>query len=98
PLALKKFLHQRPSIFDSSGRTLYRAYSFALVQMLLSEKDGAARLTQYIDHLSASSNDPLADLEAQFGFLADDAERTWQLALKQLTALRHFLYSTSVKV
>src|SRR5438067_4184822 len=79
PLALKKFLHQRPSIFDSSGRTLYRAYSFALVQMLLSEKDGTARLTQYIDHLSASSNDPLADLEAQFGLLADDAERTWQL-------------------
>src|SRR6266581_5529116 len=68
PLALKKFLRQRPSIFDSTGRTLYRAYSFTFVQMLLSEKDGAARLAHYIDHLSASSNDPLADLEAQFAF------------------------------
>jgi hypothetical protein len=90
PLALEKFLRQRPSIFDSTGRTLYRAYSFAFVQMLLSEKDGAARLAQYIDHLSASSNDPLADLEAQFAFLAGDAERTWQLALKQLKSAQTF--------
>jgi hypothetical protein len=58
--------------------------------MLLSEKDGAARLAQYIDHLSASSNDPLADLEAQFAFLAGDAERTWQLALKQLKSAQTF--------
>jgi len=90
PLALKKFLRQRPSIFDSTGRTLYRAYSFALVQILLSEKDGTARLAQYIDHLSASSNDPLADLESRFAFLADDAERTWQLALKQLKSAQTF--------
>ena len=90
PLALKKFLRQRPGIFDSTGRTLYRAYSLAFVQMLLSEKDGAARLAQYIDHLSASSSDPLTDLEAQFAFLADDAEQTWQLALKQLKNAQTF--------
>lgn len=90
PLALKNFLRQRPTILDSTGRTLYRAYSFAFVQMLLSEKDGAARLAQYIDHLSASSNDPLADLEAQFAFPAGDAERTWQLALKQLKSAQTF--------
>jgi hypothetical protein len=90
PLTLKKFLRQRPSIFDPTGRTLYRAYSFAFVQMLLSEKDGAVRLAHYIDHLSASSNDPLADLEAQFASLAGDAERTWQLALKQLKSAQTF--------
>jgi hypothetical protein len=90
PLALKKFLRQRPSIFDSTGRTLYRAYSLAFVQMLLSEKDDAARLAQYVDHLSASLSDPLADLEAQFAFLADDAEQTWQLALKQLKNAQTF--------
>lgn len=90
PPALEKFLRQRPGILDSTGRTLYRAYSFALVQMLLGEKDGAARLAQYIDHLSASSNDPLADLEGQFAFLADDSERTWQRALKQLKSAQTF--------
>jgi hypothetical protein len=90
PLALKNFLCQRLSILDSTGRTLYRAYSFAFVQMLLSEKDGAARLVQYIDHLSSSSSDPLADLEAQFAFLAGDAERTWQLSMKQLKSAQTF--------
>ena len=90
PPALQQFLRQRPAILDSAGRTLYRAYSFALVQMLLREKDGAARLTQYIDLLSASSNDSLADLEGQFAFLKDDAERTWQLALKQLKTAQTF--------
>jgi hypothetical protein len=90
PAALEKFLHQRPGILDSTGRTLYRAYSFALVQMLLGEKDGAGRLARYIDHLSASSSDPLADLEAQFAFLANDAERAWQLGLRQLKSTQTF--------
>jgi hypothetical protein len=87
---LEKFLRQRPGIVDSMGRTLYRAYSFALVQMLLGEKDGAARLGQYIDHLSASSNDPLADLEGQFAFAAGDPEQSWQLELKQLKSAQIF--------
>jgi hypothetical protein len=90
PLPLGKFLRQRPGILDFTGRTLYRAYSFALVQMLLDGKNGAGRLAQYIDHLSESSNDPLADLEKQFPFLAGDAEQTWQLALNQLRSLQTF--------
>jgi hypothetical protein len=61
PLSLERFLRQRPGVLDSTGRTLYRAYSFAFVQMLLDGKNGAARLGQYIDRLSDSSNDPLAD-------------------------------------
>jgi hypothetical protein len=90
PLPLEKFLRQRPGALDYTGRTLYRAYSFALVQMLLDEKNGAARLTKYIDHLSESSNDALADLQTQFPFLADDAERTWQLAVNHLKSLQTF--------
>jgi hypothetical protein len=90
PLPLEKFLRQRPGILDFTGRRLYRAYSFALVQMLLDERNGAARLAQYIDHLSDSSNDSLADLERHFPILADDAERTWQLALNQLKSLQTF--------
>ena len=90
PLALEKFLRQRPGILDLTGRALYRAYSFALVQMLLERENGAARLRQYINHLSASSNDPLADLEREFAFLADDAEQSWQLALNQLKSAQTF--------
>ena len=90
PLPLEKFLRQRSGLLDSMGRTLYRAYAFALVQMLLDEKNGGTRLAQYVAHLSDSSNDPLADLRAQFPLLADDAERTWQLALNRLKSLQTF--------
>ncbi len=81
---LEKFLQQRPAMLDSAGRVLYRAYSLALVQMLLEPKDGAARLAQYIGRLSDASNDPLADLKAQFPLLRSDAEETWQSSLHQL--------------
>ena len=81
---LEKFLQQRPAMLDSAGRVLYRAYSLALVQMLLEPKDGAARLAQYIGRLSDASNDPLTDLKAQFPLLRSDAEETWQSSLHQL--------------
>ena len=90
PLPLEKFLRQRPGLLDSTGRTLYRAYAFALVQMLVDGKNGGAQLAKYIDHLSDSSNDPLANLKAQFPLLADNAERTWQLALNRLKGLQTF--------
>jgi hypothetical protein len=90
PLPLQRFLRQRPELLDSTGRTLYRAYAFALVQMLLDMKNGGAQLAKYIDHLYDASNDPLADLEAQFPALADAAERMWQLALNRLKSLQTF--------
>ena len=90
PLPLEKFLRHRPDLVDSAGRTLYRAYAFALMQMLLDGKNGGTQLAKYIDHLSESSNDPLAELKAQFPVLADDAERTWQLALNRLKSLQTF--------
>jgi hypothetical protein len=90
PLPLEKFLRQHPGFLDSTGRTLYRAYAFALVQMLLDEKNGGAQLAKYIGHLYDSPNDPLADLEAQFPLLADDAEKTWQLAMNRLKSVQTF--------
>src|SRR5215471_2598953 len=50
PLPLEKFLRQRPGSLDSTGRTLYRAYAFAFVQMLLDGKNGEAQLANYIGH------------------------------------------------
>src|SRR5438094_1813901 len=90
PLPLEKFLRQRSEFLDSTGRTIYRGYAFALVQMLLDGKNGGAQLARYVDNLSDSSNDPLADLKAQFPFLAGDAERTWQFALNRVKSLQTF--------
>ncbi len=90
PLSLDKFLGQRPGSADSTGRTLFRAYSFAFVQMLLEPKTGGSQLAKYIDRLSDSSNDLLEDLKAQFSMLAGDAERTWQGALNRLKSLQPF--------
>jgi hypothetical protein len=88
--SLETFLRQRPALLDSAGRTLYRAYSFAFVQMLIDGRKGPARLAQYIGHLSNASNEPLADLKAQFPFLLGDAEQTWQLALSRLRNLQRY--------
>src|SRR6266496_4836783 len=80
---LETFLRQRPELLDSSGRILYRAYSFALVQMLIDGGDGPGRLAQYIGHLPDASNEPLANLKAHFPFLVADAEGSWQLTLRR---------------
>jgi hypothetical protein len=88
--SLETFLGQRRGLLDSAGRTLYRAYSFALVQMLTERKNGPARLAQYIGRLSKASNEPLSDLKAQFPFLLDDAERTWQSAVSRLRNLQTY--------
>jgi hypothetical protein len=81
---LDTFLRQRPELLDSAGRTLYRAYSFALVQMLVDGRDGPARLAKYVGHLPDASNEPLANLSAHFPFLVSDAEESWQLSLRRL--------------
>jgi hypothetical protein len=82
--SLETFLQQRPELLDSSGRILYRTYSFALVQMLIDGRGGPARLARYISHLSDASNEPLANLKAYFPIIVDDAEGSWQLALRRL--------------
>jgi hypothetical protein len=83
-MSLEKFLQQRPALVDSPGRLLYRAYSLSLVQLLVGGTDGHSRLARYIHNLSRASNDPLADLKAQFPLLGEDAEKTWQSAVARL--------------
>jgi len=81
---LEKFLSQQPGSLDSAGRMLYRACSFALVQMLIDGGDGPARLARYIGHLSDASNEPFTNLKAYFPFLVNDAEASWQLSLRRV--------------
>ena len=83
-MSLEKFLQQRPALVDSPGRLLYRAYSLSLVQLLVGGIDGRSRLARYIHNLSRASNDPLADLKAQFPLLGEDVEKKWQSAVARL--------------
>jgi hypothetical protein len=83
-MSLEEFLQRRPALVDSPGRLLYRAYSLSLVQLLVGGIDGHSRLARYIRNLARASNDPLADLKAQFPLLGEDVEKTWQSAVVRL--------------
>ena len=96
-MSLEEFLRQRPELLDSAGRMLYRACSFALVQLLVDSSGGRARLARYIDRLSNASNDPVADLKAQFPLLAGNAEKTWQSGLTQTSGTQNYRLLTFVE-
>ena len=84
--SLEEFLGQRFDVLDSAGRMLYRAFSVALVQLLLDEGGGRARLARYISsNLRQSSNDPVADLKAFFPQLRDDVEKKWRSTVARLS-------------
>ena len=75
-MPLEEFLAQRVNLLDPIGRSLHRAYSFALVQLLA---QNPAQLGRYIDNLAFASNDPLADLQKNFSQLAGgDFEKIWK--------------------
>ncbi len=86
-LPLEKFLAQRPELLDAPARNIYRAYSFALVDLLGRAPDGPHRLAQFILDLPASSNDPMAELRSHFPglFEADGAEKTWEKQVERLS-------------
>ena len=83
--SLEEFLGQHFDLLDSAGRTLYRAYSVALVQLLLDQGGGHARLAQYISNLSQASNDPVAELKARFPQLREELEKKWRSALARVS-------------
>jgi hypothetical protein len=90
---LEEFLGQRFELLDSAGRTLYRAYSVALVRLLLDEGGDRARLGRYISNLSHASNDPVADLKARFPQLREELEKKWRSMVAQLS--EHQTYQLS---
>lgn len=90
-VSLKEFLQPRPiSDLDSTTRALFRAYSYALVQLLVDLADGRSQLFRYIDNLSTCSNDPLSDLQAQFPALRNDAVAQWKSKLAEIESARKY--------
>jgi hypothetical protein len=96
-IPLEEFLRQHPELLDSAGRTLYRACSFALVQLFVDGIEGRTRLARYIDSLPNASNDPIADLKAQFPSLAGNAEKTWQSALRRAGEAENYKLLTFIE-
>ena len=60
-ISLSDFLGQKPLQLDSQGRLIYRAYSAALVSMLVESSEGRAHLRRFVSDLSQTANDPLAE-------------------------------------
>src|SRR4029453_6564881 len=96
-MSLEEFLRQRPELLDSAARTLYRACSFALVQLLVEGIEGRNRLARYIDSLPNASDDPVADLKARFPVLAGNAEKTWQSALTRASSAQNYQLLTFIE-
>ncbi|MBO0694726.1 MAG: hypothetical protein J2P56_01355 [Verrucomicrobia bacterium] len=95
--SLEEFLDQRFDLLNSTGRTLYRARSVALVQLLLDESDGRARLFRYIANISHPSTDPIADLKARFPQLRENLEKKWQSAVARLSKHQSYQLLTFVE-
>lgn len=74
-MPLETFLHQRLETLDLISRSLYRCYSFGIVQLLAENPAGFGR---YIDNLAFSSNDPVSDLQTAFPALAGGFEKIWK--------------------
>jgi hypothetical protein len=91
-LPLEDLLRERPDLFDAPGRSLYRAYSFALVELLVRGPDGRHRLARFIAGLPAVANNAMAGLGAYFPELSDanNAEKGWRLHLERLVAGQSF--------
>jgi hypothetical protein len=92
-LSLADFLRQRPNLLDAPGRSLYRAYSIALVEFLLHGPEGRRRLARFITDLPSASNDLIADLRSHFPELFDangSAEKAWTAFVAERAATSGF--------
>lgn len=89
-IGLETFLMQRAELLDAAGRTLYRAYSFALVDLLCHAPDGRRRLARYIADLPAASNDPMAVLQNHFPGLLETADKVWAKQIARLSTAQPY--------
>ena len=99
-MPLEKFLRQRPELLDASGRLLYSAYSFALIDLLSNAPEGRGGLTRFIVNLRAASNDPGAEIVKHFPGLfesGDHAEKVWTTQIARLATQQPYRLLTSAE-
>ncbi|MGZ5513432.1 MAG: hypothetical protein ACXWG7_08580 [Chthoniobacterales bacterium] len=92
-LPLEEFLRQQPSLMETPSRNVYRAYSAALVAMLIDLPNGRARLARFLADLPRSGNDSLGNLRAHFPDLGENAEalqKNWALNVARVCAAERY--------
>jgi hypothetical protein len=89
-ISLPQFIRQRPVLVDAPARLLYHACAFAFLKLLIDTSDGSLRLAHYIETLPAASNDPLADLQAEFPVLRGDLKEIWSSKLASITGTQRY--------
>jgi hypothetical protein len=92
-IPLDEFLRQRPALLESPSRRIYRAYSAALVTMLINMPEGRRHLARFIANQPRASNDHIAELQAHFPGLGKDlraTEKAWKLAIARFSAREDF--------
>ncbi|HJT80586.1 MAG TPA: hypothetical protein VJ719_05260 [Chthoniobacterales bacterium] len=93
-IPLDQFLQQKRSQLDTPGELLYRGHALALLQLLLQDTGGPARLSSYIANLSRTSTDPVADLKVFFPILGGAAvDAIWKASVASLKSRRYELLS-----
>ena len=91
-LPLEEFLRQRREPFERVERSLFEAYSFALVDLLIHSPGGRGRLSRFITNIPSASNNPMANLGAHFPELSEttSAEKAWSLHIARLAISQPF--------
>ncbi len=92
-ISLEEFLQQRPTLMETPLRNVYRAYSAALVAMLIDMPNGRQRLARFLANLPRSGNDSLGNLRAGFPDLSENAEalqKTWALNVARVCATERY--------
>ena len=83
--SLTDFLRQNFELLNPAWQIVYRGYSFALIQWLLGNEEGRARVGRYIDYLASASNDSVAEFRSAFPEVAaKDLEKNWQSRISAL--------------
>lgn len=87
-LPLRKFLQQKPELLDTPAQSLYRAYSFALVELLVRAPEGPDRLAQFVRDMPSAANDPTANVRIHFPGIFEseiDVEKLWESQVVRLS-------------
>jgi hypothetical protein len=90
---LREFLYQRATLLESPSRRVYRAYSAALVTMLVNMPNGRLHLARFVADRPHASNDPVAELQAYFPGLGDNAEaieKAWKRSVARFSMREDF--------
>jgi hypothetical protein len=91
-LPLAQFLQQNPEVLDAPGRSLYRAYSLVLVNLLTGVPGGPGRLARFVRDLPSTANDPATELRLHFPELFESeaqAEKRWKDRIARLSLPQH---------